>query len=106
MSLDPDSEDNPRNAAAIRTAIMLGACFVQDERERFSIDGIAIRSKKRTFPAWLYLSSFGYGIDEHGKPRKFSDIIGARMHVHEQEGLRGDRENTGDDPQQTRHDAP
>lgn len=94
MSWDPSSEDEPRNAAAIRTAIMLGACFVQDERGQFSIDGIALRSKNRTMPAWLYLSTFGYSIDAHGKARKFTDIIGARMHVHEQEGLRGDRQHT------------
>jgi len=70
-SWDPDCEGHPRNAAAIRTAILLGATF-HVERTRYgemhSVEGINHSSMHRTMPAWLFLATHGIGIDENGSP--------------------------------------
>jgi len=71
-SEDLDNEDAPRNAGAIRTALLLGAEFVQDERGYWATAGVNNWSVNRTMPAWLYLATCGVGIDEHGSPVQFS----------------------------------
>ncbi len=74
-SWDPDNEDNPRNAGAIRTAIMIGAEFFQDVGGLWQIKGIDTRSKNRTMPAWLYLVTHGVCIDKDGSPVRCSEMM-------------------------------
>lgn len=63
-----------RDEAAIRTAIMLGATFVEVQRPRgtvpveWYIEGLEQwAGATKAFPAWMYLLTFGLGIDSEGK---------------------------------------
>lgn len=107
---DRDDEEHPRNAAAIRTAIMLGAEFFEDVGGQWQVKGVDMRSHNKTMPAWMFLATHGLGIDKNGTPRKFKDIppeLPSRfetfrrageilsqdkeqLDAYEQEGLRGD----------------
>ena len=71
---DPDNEDHPRNAGAIRTAIMLGAEFFQDVGGLWQIKGIDTRSKQKTMPAWLFLATHGICIDANGSPIRCGEM--------------------------------
>ena len=72
-----DAEDRPRNEAAIRTALMLGAEFQQGVdafgNEIWSIKGIAYIGKK-TMCAWMFLIPFGVGITQDARACLFKDI--------------------------------
>lgn len=71
----PDCEQQPRNAAAIRTAIMLGAEYHREPRSKmWSIKGVDFLSERKTMPAWLFVSCHGLGIDHDAKPVKLGDI--------------------------------
>jgi hypothetical protein len=75
---DRDDERHPRNAAAIRTALMLGAEFVEHsgrERTYWSIEGLdCSQQSNRATLAYLYLIPFGIGIDTDAKPKLFQDM--------------------------------
>ena len=75
---DIDSEEHPRNAAAIRTALMLGAEFQCGESvfgdPVWSIKGIDSIHRNRTMPAWLYLVTQGIGITHDARACLLKDI--------------------------------
>lgn len=75
---DRDDENEPRNAAAIRTAILLGANFIEHpgrEQTYWSVEGISMgRLSSKAMCAWMYLMPFGIGIDKDAKPAMFKDI--------------------------------
>ena len=64
----PDCEHSPRNETAIRTAIMLGATYYQDQRGLWHIEGLQVSSSNKTMPAWMYLLTFGLGVDGDANP--------------------------------------
>lgn len=69
-----DEEELPRNAAAIRTALLMGAEFFVDVGGMWQVKGIDLRSKNKTMPAWLYIGSHGICIDKDARPVKCSEI--------------------------------
>jgi len=71
--------EDPRDEAAVRTALMMGAEFVQIEDYRlphslWMIKGIEYRYMTKPSIAWLFLAMHGIGIDKHGVPRLLKDI--------------------------------
>jgi hypothetical protein len=69
------NEEIPRNAAAIRTAILLGAEFVLDVGGMWQVKGIDLRSKNKTMPAFMYLIPYGIGITKDARACLFKDIL-------------------------------
>jgi hypothetical protein len=66
---DRDNEEHPRNAGAIRTAIMLGAVLVHNEHTgKWKVEGIDVWCTTKTMPAWFFLATHGLGIDKDGSP--------------------------------------
>jgi LPS sulfotransferase NodH len=70
--------EDPRDEAAVRTALMLGAEFVQRDNNRlyslWTIKGIEHTCMTKAGIARLYLATHGITIDKHGTPRLFKDI--------------------------------
>ena len=75
---DLDNEEHPRNACAIRTALILGAEFVQlktfGDEPRWSIKGIDCICKTKTMPAFMYLIPFGIGITKDARACLLKDL--------------------------------
>jgi len=71
---DLDSEEHPRNAAAIRTALMLGAEFSLDVGGQWQVEGIDMRSKRKSMPAWLFLATHGICITKDARACLCKDI--------------------------------
>ena len=77
---DIDNDEHPRNAAAIRTAIMLGAEFYQPCPDsptgsgQWSIKGINHICNNKCIAAWLFLATHGIGIDKDAKPVNLRDV--------------------------------
>jgi hypothetical protein len=78
MEVTMDSRDE----AAIRTALMLGATFVEVQRPRgtapveWYIEGLEQwAGTTKAFPAWMYLLTFGLCIDQDGKPCLCRDFL-------------------------------
>lgn len=77
---DLDDEEHPRNAAAIRTALMLGAEFEEllptypGGERRWSVKGIDCLSKNKTTPAWLFLATHGICITKDARACLCKDI--------------------------------
>jgi hypothetical protein len=78
MEVTMDSRDE----AAIRTALMLGATFVEvhhpqrDDPSEWHIEGLEQwKGETKAFPAWMYLLTFGLCIDHDGKPCLCKDFL-------------------------------
>lgn len=72
-----DDEEHPRNAGAIRTALMLGAVFECNKRgdrlgERWCIVGVEGWWHTKSLPALLFLATHGIEIDKNGSPKKIN----------------------------------
>lgn len=65
-------EEHPRNAGAIRTALMLGAVF-EERGHHYSLVGIEGWWLTRSLPAFLFLATHGITIDENGSPKKLTE---------------------------------
>lgn len=63
-----DAEEHPRNAGAIRTALMLGAEFEQHPGGGWSEKTINSVFYNRGILAFMFIATHGLGIDEHGSP--------------------------------------
>ena len=63
-----NSEDHPRNAAALRTAVLLGAVFELHKSGQWTEATIEGRWRNRVILAYLFLAKHGVGIDENGSP--------------------------------------
>lgn len=77
-----DNEEHPRNAAAIRTALLLGAEFVQlssgqlgpQEPRNWFIPGINVGGTSKTMCAFLYLVTHGICISKDAKAALCSEM--------------------------------
>jgi hypothetical protein len=77
-----------RDEAAIRTALMLGAKFVDVygtaaspryfDKHRdsiWTIEGLDYKSSSRAYVAWIYLATYGIGISKDGTPMLLKDML-------------------------------
>ncbi len=66
-----------RDEAAVRTALMMGADFVLNDKyshSQWTIKGIDHWCMTKAGIAWLYLATHGMGIDKYGSPKSFKEI--------------------------------
>jgi hypothetical protein len=69
-----DDEEHPRNAVAIRTALLMGAEFKQNRNGYWYIEGIACENNNKTMPAWLFLATHGICITKDARPCLCKDL--------------------------------